>query len=40
MTLQNAGALANPFVGGVDHRRHLGVADHAPRQVGADAAHG
>ena len=40
VTLANAGALHDPFVGRVDHRRHFGVADDALRQRGADAADG
>ena len=39
VALANAGALGDPLVGGVDHRRHFGVADHALRQARADAAH-
>ena len=39
MALADAGALADPFVRGVDRPRQLVIAHHPRRQIGADAAH-
>ena len=39
VALADAGALHDPFVGGVDHPRQLGIGEDAARQIAAAAEH-